>query len=71
MAIHSQLLNCTASEVAAMIEGVMRHATTMKVEGNYVDSHGQSEIGFGITALLGFVLRLTSRDRIADFSDRI
>ena len=28
----------------------------MKVEGNYVDNHGQSEIGFGITRLLGFEL---------------
>ena len=56
MAIHSQVLNCSASEVAAMIEGVMRHATTMNVEGNYVDSHGQSEIGFAITSLLGFKL---------------
>ncbi len=46
MAIHSQILNCSASEVAAMIEGVMRHATAMNVDGNYVDSHGQSEIGF-------------------------
>ena len=26
MAIHSQLINCTASEVAAMIEGAMRGA---------------------------------------------
>jgi len=56
MAIHSQVLNCSASEVAAMIEGVMRHATTMNVDGNYVDSHGQSEIGFAITSLLGFKL---------------
>ncbi|MDH6122859.1 TnpA family transposase [Kitasatospora sp. GAS204A] len=24
----------------------------MNLEGNYVDSHGQSEIGFGITRLL-------------------
>jgi TnpA family transposase len=56
MAIHSQLINCSASEVAAMIEGTMRHGTTMEVEGNYVDSHGQSEIGFGITRLLGFDL---------------
>ena len=40
MAIHSQLINCTASEVAAMIEGAMRHGTTIEVEGNYVDSHG-------------------------------
>jgi TnpA family transposase len=44
----------SASEVAAMIEGVMRHATSMNIEGNYVDSHGQSEIGFAITSLLGF-----------------
>ncbi|MDX3544705.1 Tn3 family transposase [Streptomyces europaeiscabiei] len=55
-AIHSQLLNCTASEVAAAIEGMMRHATTMQAEGNYVDSHGQSEIGFGLTRLLGYGL---------------
>ncbi len=56
MAIHSQILNCSASEVAAMIEGVMRHATAMNVDGDYVDSHGQSEIGFAITSLLGFKL---------------
>jgi TnpA family transposase len=56
MAIHSQHLTCTASEVAAAIEGMMRHATAMKVEGNYVDSHGQSEIGFGLTRLLGYDL---------------
>lgn len=49
MAIHSQLISCTASEVAAMVEGAMHHGTAMQVEGNYVDSHGQSEIGFGIT----------------------
>ena len=39
-----------------MVEGAIRHGTTMKVEGNYVDTHGQSEIGFGITRLLGFDL---------------
>ncbi|WP_445585681.1 Tn3 family transposase [Streptomyces finlayi] len=56
MAIHSQLINCTASEVAAMIEGAMRPGTTMDVEANYTDSHGQSEFGFGITRLLNFDL---------------
>ncbi|WP_369076342.1 Tn3 family transposase [Streptomyces sp. ID05-39B] len=35
-----------------MIEGAMRHGTTMDVEANYTDSHGQSGIGFGITRLL-------------------
>ncbi len=56
MAVHSQLISCTASEVAAMVEGAIRHGTTMDVESNYVDSHGQSEIGFGVTRLLGFDL---------------
>jgi TnpA family transposase len=56
LAIHSQLINCTASEVAAMIEGAMRHGTTMDVEANYTDSHGQSETEFGITRLLNFDL---------------
>ncbi|WP_435798570.1 Tn3 family transposase [Streptomyces prasinus] len=54
LAIHSQLINCTASEVAAVIEGAMRHGTTMEVEANCTDGHGQSEIGFGITRLLNF-----------------
>jgi hypothetical protein len=40
----ADLINCTACEVAAMIEGAMRHGTTMDVEANYTDSHGQSEI---------------------------
>ena len=40
-----------------MVEGAIRHGTTMKVEGNYTDTHGHlSEIGFGITRLLGFDL---------------
>jgi Tn3 transposase DDE domain len=40
------VINCSASEVAAMVEGAMRHGTSMAVDGNYVDSHGQSEVGF-------------------------
>ncbi|GAB0107311.1 Tn3 family transposase [Nocardia sp. JMUB6875] len=54
--IHSQLLNCSASEVHAMVDGAIHHGTGMAVEANYVDSHGQSEIGFGVTKLLGFDL---------------
>jgi len=34
----------------------MRHGTSMKIEGNFVDSLGQSEIGVGVTRLLGFDL---------------
>ncbi|MBV9160732.1 MAG: Tn3 family transposase [Pseudonocardiales bacterium] len=56
MAIYSQHLTCSASEVHAMVEGAMRHGTTMTIESNYVDSHGASFIGFGITRLLGFDL---------------
>jgi hypothetical protein len=56
MAVHSQLLECSASEVHAMVEGAMRHGTDMEIEANYVDTHGQSFIGFGITRLLGFDL---------------
>ncbi len=25
-----------------MVEGAVRHGTSMQLEGNYVDSHGQS-----------------------------
>jgi TnpA family transposase len=56
MAIYSQHLTCSASEVHAMVEGAMRHETNMNVETNYVDSHGASLIGFGITRLLNFDL---------------
>ena len=54
--IYSQLKTCSSSEVAAMIEGLLRHCTEMKVEKNYVDSHGQSEVAFAFCHLLGFQL---------------
>lgn len=56
MAVHSQLISCSASEVHAMVEGAMRHGTSMEVEQNFVDSHGASFVGFGITRLLDFDL---------------
>src|SRR6478736_6013604 len=52
--IYSQLKTCSSSEVAAMIEGVLRHCTEMEIEKNYVDSHGQSEVAFAFCRLLGF-----------------
>jgi TnpA family transposase len=66
MVIHSQVINCTASEVAAMVEGAMHHGTDMDVEANYTDTHGQSVIGFGLTRLLGFDLlpRIKAINRI-------
>ena len=54
--IYSQLKACSSSEVAAMIEGVLRHDTEMDVAQQYVDTHGQSEVGFAFCYLLGFAL---------------
>ncbi len=54
--IHSQLKSVSSTEVAAMIEGVLRHCTEMSVQKNYVDTHGQSEAGFAFSYLLGFSL---------------
>ncbi len=34
--IYSQLKTCSSSEVAAMIKGVLRHCTQMKVEKQFV-----------------------------------
>ncbi|MGI6120574.1 MAG: Tn3 family transposase, partial [Desulfosporosinus sp.] len=54
--IYSQLKSCSSSEVAAMIEGLLRHCTEMEVEKNYVDSHGQSEVAFAFCHLLRYQL---------------
>src|SRR3954471_15286268 len=39
-----------------MIEGALRQDTDMDVEKQYVDTHGQSEVGFAFCHLLGFAL---------------
>ena len=52
VSIYSQLKNYSASEAAAMIEGLIRHDTEMRVEKNFVDSHGQSEVAFAFCRLL-------------------
>jgi TnpA family transposase len=54
--IYSQLKTCASSEVAAMLEGVLRHCTAMEVDRQYVDSHGQSAVAFAFCHLLGFQL---------------
>ena len=56
LGIHSQLKSPSSSEVASMIQGVMRHCTEMAVDRQYVDSHGQSTVAFAFTRLLGFQL---------------
>src|SRR3546814_11541104 len=54
--IYSQLKRCSSSEVSAIIEGVLRHCTDQEIQRHYVDSHGQSEVGFAFCHLLGFEL---------------
>lgn len=54
--IYSQLKTCTSSEVGSMIEGVLRHSTKMDMKETYVDTHGQSTVGFGFSGLLKFDL---------------
>lgn len=39
-----------------MIEGVLRHCTDMEIQRQYVDSHGQTAVGFAFSHLLGFEL---------------
>jgi TnpA family transposase len=56
LCIHSQLKSPSSSEVASMIEGVIRHCTEMEVDRQYVDSHGQSTVAFAFCRLLGFHL---------------
>lgn len=63
--IFSQLKSCSSSEVASMIEGVLRHCTNMDVKSSYVDSAGQTVIGFAFSYMLHFELlpRLKSMKR--------
>ena len=63
--VYSQLKSCSSSEVASMIEGVLRHETQMEVDRTYVDTHGQSHVGFAFCHLLGFRLlpRLKNIDK--------
>jgi TnpA family transposase len=56
LCIYSQLKSCSSSEVAAMIQGLLKHNTDAEIEKNYVDSHGQSEVAFAFCHLLGFQL---------------
>src|SRR4051812_3258493 len=66
--IYSQLKTPSSSEVAAMIEGVLRHCTEMEVQKAYVDSHGQSDVAFAFCHLLGFHLLPRLKPRSFRFS---
>jgi TnpA family transposase len=54
LCVYSQLKSCSSSEVAAMIEGLLRHGTDAEIEANYTDTHSASLVGFAFTELLGF-----------------
>jgi len=54
--IHSQLKQVSSSEVASMIEGVLHHGTDLEIDRQFVDTHGQSVVGFAFCYLLGFEL---------------
>ena len=56
MVVHSQIKTCLSSEVGAMITGVLRHDTKMNMDKAYVDTHGQSTVGFGFSYGLTFDL---------------
>jgi TnpA family transposase/ribosomal protein L17 len=54
--IYSQVTSTTASEVASMIEGLLRHLTSAEIDRQYTDTHGASMVGFAFAHLLGFAL---------------
>jgi len=54
--VHSQLKQVSSSEVAAMIEGVLHHGKDLDIDRQFVDTHGQSVVGFAFCHLLGFDL---------------
>jgi TnpA family transposase len=56
LCIYSQLKTCSSSEVGSMIKGILDHCTDMIVNKAYMDTHGQSMLGFGAGELLSFDL---------------
>jgi TnpA family transposase len=57
LCISSQIIRCGASEIAAMLAGIIHHATNAKVENHSTDTHGQSLVAFAFAYLLGIDLR--------------
>jgi TnpA family transposase len=56
LCIYSQLKTCSSSEVGSMLKGILQHSTDMLINEAYVDTHGQSTIGFGVSEMLHFDL---------------
>jgi TnpA family transposase len=66
LCIYSQIKRVSSSEVASMIQGLLRHCTDMEVKKGFVDTHGQSLVGFAFTHLLHIQLM----PRFADIGGR-
>ena len=64
--IYSQAKTCSASEVASMIEGLLRHLTSAEIQRQYTDTHGASLVGHAFSHLLGF--KLLPRDKTLSWS---
>lgn len=56
LCVYSQLKSGSASEVSAMIEGVLRYCTDVEIDRQYTDTHGASIVGFAFAHMLGFNL---------------
>ena len=56
LCIYSQLKDCSSSEVGSMIKGIIDHDTDMDINRVFIDTHGQSVIGFAVSYLLHFAL---------------
>jgi hypothetical protein len=54
--IYSQLKTRSACEVAAMLDGLLRHDTSADIDRNDTDTHASSIVGFAFCHLLGFRL---------------
>ena len=50
--VFSQLKRVSSSEVAAMFNGIIQHCTDMEIDRQYVDTHGQSTVAFGLADIM-------------------
>jgi TnpA family transposase len=66
LCIYSQIKRVSSSEVASMIQGLLKHCTDMEVKKGFVDTHGQSLVGFAFTHLLHIQLM----PRLADIGSK-
>ncbi|RWD32090.1 MAG: hypothetical protein EOS22_03605 [Mesorhizobium sp.] len=51
---HSVVISATGSEAPHVLDGLMRHGTSLKLTEHYTDTGGASDHVFGLSHLLGF-----------------